>query len=49
MTDLAVVLTDWLGDAQVLRSRGHKREAKLVEDVVRDVKAAAEQWLDFTC
>lgn len=47
MTDLGTVLADWLGQAAVLRARGHGREADHIEQLVGDVKASAAHYLDW--
>lgn len=48
MTDtpsLEQVLADHRGDAQVLRRKGHGRDADLVERICDDVARAAEEYL----
>lgn len=45
--DLEQVVADWRGDAQVLRSRGHAHDAKLIEDFADQVTSAAEDYLRF--
>jgi len=47
VTDLAQVLTDWSGQAAVLRARGHAREADHIEQLVADVRAGAAAYLDW--
>lgn len=45
--DLEQVIADWRGDAQVLRSRGHAHDAKLLEDCADQVVRSAEDYLKF--
>lgn len=45
--DLEQVIADWRGDAQVLRSRGHAHDAKLLEDCADQVTSSAEDYLRF--
>jgi hypothetical protein len=47
MKDLQQVITDWRGDAAVLKSRGHMSEAKLLETCADEAAAAAEDYLRF--
>ena len=42
---LEQVLSDWRGDAQVLRRQGHDSEAELIERFAEDVARAAEDYL----
>lgn len=42
---LEQVLADARGDAQVLRKRGHGRDAELIEKLCDEVSAAAEDYL----
>lgn len=44
---LEQVIADWRGDAQVLRSRGHAHDAKLIEDFADQVAISAEDYLKF--
>lgn len=39
------VLTDWLGDAQVLRGRGHVRDAELLDRCAEEMKHALAPFL----
>lgn len=47
MKSLQQVITDWRGDASVLRSRGHTSEAKLLETCAEEVASSAEEFLRF--
>ncbi len=42
---LEQILADWSEDAQVLRRRGHRHDAELMEQFVHDIKRAAEPFL----
>ncbi len=44
---LEQVIADWRSDAQVLRSRGHERDAALIEEFASDVVKSAEEYLRF--
>jgi hypothetical protein len=47
VSDLGQVLTDWRGQASVLRMRGHPREAALIEQLCDEVRAAAVSYLEW--
>lgn len=42
---LEQALANWLGEAAVLRRRGHEHDAMLIEALIRDVKDAGEEYL----
>jgi len=44
---LEQVLADWRGDAQVLRTRGHEHDARIIDDITGEVSGAAEEYLRF--
>lgn len=51
MTDprpMVDVLADWAEDAQVLRRRGHGRDAELIDSFIQDVRTSdAEGWVTW--
>lgn len=47
MTDLALVLADWRGQAAVLRARGHALQAAAIEELCDQVARSAEPWLNW--
>ncbi|MGH7510905.1 MAG: hypothetical protein ACREMZ_15745 [Gemmatimonadales bacterium] len=44
---LEQVLTDWRGEAQVLRSHGHKVQADSIEKLCEEVARAAQEFLEW--
>ena len=47
MRALEQLLADWLGEAQVLRKNGFRREADDIERRVDEIKLASQEYLEW--
>jgi hypothetical protein len=45
--ELGQVITDWRGEAAILRRRGDERVAKVLEQCAQDVAAVSEEYVSF--